>query len=37
MFGVICRAIQLVCNTFFNSISTQWNDNCEEENWDHFN
>ena len=31
MFGVICKAIQLVCNTFFSSIGTQWNDNCEEK------
>ena len=30
MFGVICKAIQLVCNTFFSSIGTQWNNNYEE-------
>jgi hypothetical protein len=37
MFGVICKATQLVCNTFFSSIGTQWNDNCEGGKWDHFN
>jgi len=31
MFGVIFKAIQLVCNTFFSSVGTQWNDNCEEK------
>ena len=37
MFGVICKAIHLVCNTFLSSIRTQWNDNREEKNWDRFN
>ena len=32
MFGVICKAIQLVYNIIFSFISTQWNDNCEEPN-----
>jgi hypothetical protein len=31
MFGVIYKAIQLVCSTFFSSIGTHWNNNCDEQ------
>ena len=37
MFGVKCKPIQLLCNTFSSSIGTQWNNNHEEKDWDHFN